>query len=574
MRIQQWVNKFLLQIKKRKIDFIFVSFNTYCLILIASIFLSDLARANQAVDNGLDLLSSITSTPSDLTIPSNFTSTTSDFGSCSAVPSSQSCIDATPCKMDSSGLMVCLKGAVLTNGALELSQSCWQYSYEYACNTNISQKSIQNGSQNANGLQNGCSVEQSNPLCSLAQSTCISDSGATPQSAGCTEYQQTYSCLIKPAALQNNFSCNSGVIQSSTLSMISESNASSLLSVKRQQSNLNALVQSATAMEIANEIQTYADCSTANSKDCSNAQLFAGVQESCTKGWAGLKNCCSAQPGAKSNAAMLGLLLGPLASVVKYAGQSAVDSASPYVFDAMYSSGVYTQGMSNAITQSSSVITDANGLASSTQFSSAGLSFGAYGFTFGAGSAPSASTGLFGANTQLGSLSSSTDSYYVSFNPYVFAGTMALTVVESMQACTPPETLLAMHRGEDLSVYVSQQCNESFPLSGGCLVYQDNYCSFNGVLSKIINQQGKLQLGLEFASCKGLSLAQLTNLDFSKINFTEFANLVTQQVQSNLPVSVGPKYLSHQQNALTGSSQTATNGLTYPNTAGALTGPP
>jgi len=39
-------------------------------------------------------------------------------------------------------------------------------------------------------------------------------------------------------------------------------------------------------------------------------------------------------------------------------------------------------------------------------------------------------------------------------------------------------------------------------------------------------------------------------------------------------VSVGPKYLSHQQNALTGSSQTATNGLNYPNTAGALTGPP
>ena len=95
-----------------------------------------------------------------------------------------------------------------------------------------------------------------------------------------------------------------------------------------------------------------------------------------------------------------------------------------------------------------------------------------------------------------------------------------------------------------------------------------------GCFQRIINQQGKLQLGLEFASCKGLSLKQLTNLDFSKINFTEFANLITQQAQSNLPVSVGPKYLSHQQNALTGSSQTATNGLNYPNTAGALTGPP
>ncbi len=559
-----------------KHNFILRNLNIYYLILIVSISLSDLALANPALDNGLNLLSAITANPSDLTISSNFSSSKNGFGSCTAVPSSQACIDATPCKLDSSGLMVCLKGVALPSGALGLSQSCWQYSYEYACNANIGQGGSQNTNTNTNtnGLQNGCSAEQSNPLCSLEQSACISNVGATQQSASCTEYQQTYSCLTKPAALKNNLSCNSGVIQSSTLTMLNDSNASSLLSVTKQQSNLNALVQSATAMEIANEIQTYADCSTANSKDCSNAQLFAGVQESCTKGWAGLKNCCSAQPGAKSNAAMLGLLLGPLASVVKYAGQSAVDSASPYVFDAMYSSGLYTQGMSNAITQSSSVITDTNGLASSTQFSSSGLSFGAYGFTFGAGSAPSASTGLFGANTQLGSLSSSTDSFYVSFNPYVFAGTMALTVLESMQACSPSETLLAMHRGEDLSVYVSQQCNESLPLGSGCVVYQDNYCSFNGVLSKIINQQGKLQLGLDFASCKGLSLAQIANLDFSKLNFTEFANLVTQQAQSNLPETVGPKYLSHQQNALTGSSQTPTNGLTYPITAGAPAGPP
>ena len=81
-------------------------------------------------------------------------------------------------------------------------------------------------------------------------------------------------------------------------------------------------------------------------------------------------------------------------------------------------------------------------------------------------------------------------------------------------------------------------------------------------------------MGLDFASCKGLSLAQIANLDFSKLNFTEFANLVTQQAQSNLPETVGPKYLSHQQNALTGSSQTPTNGLTYPITAGAPAGPP
>ena len=120
-----------------KHNFILRNLNIYYLILIVSISLSDLALANPALDNGLNLLSAITANPSDLTISSNFSSSKNGFGSCTAVPSSQACIDATPCKLDSSGLMVCLKGVALPSGALGLSQSCWQYSYEYACNANI-----------------------------------------------------------------------------------------------------------------------------------------------------------------------------------------------------------------------------------------------------------------------------------------------------------------------------------------------------------------------------------------------------------------------------------------------------
>jgi conjugal transfer mating pair stabilization protein TraN len=336
-------------------------------------------------------------------------------------------------------------------------------------------------------------------------------------------------------------------------------------SSQENQNLANSFVQASVAMEVANEIQNYTGCSASNNEACSTQVVFSGVPESCTKGWLGLKNCCKAQPGGKSNSAMIGLILGPLASTVKFAGQSAVDAASPYVFDAMYSSGLFTQGLNNAIIQSQSVIADSDGFASQTIFSSGGLSLGAYGFTFDLGSSTGLSgSGLLGGNIQLSSLSSASDAYSVSFNPYVFAASLAINVIEDMQACMQSEVLLALHRGNNLSVYLNEQCNQSEPIGNSCMLYQDNYCSFNSVLSKIVNQQGKQQLGIDFSNCAGLSIEQVQALDFSKIDFSEFSSQLINQAQSNLPTNVGQNYLPLEQSLSAGSAQSPANAMSYP----------
>ncbi len=506
---------------------------------------------------------------------------------CFAVPSSKTCIDLTPCKLDTSGVLICLSGVPLVGGglpsasnplgALSVAQTCWQYSFEYSCTPRIEQvvsapvvsDNLVNEISNptSNQVDNGCTSFQSNSACSLINSVCSNQTYLGVGNNQCLQFQQTYSCLDQSADASSTVAnslpavCNAPLIQSSTLTL----GGSSLSSVRSAVAlpSTNAFSQAAIAMEVASEMQTYSGCSGNDPEACVGKLLFSGVPESCSKGWLGLKNCCATQSGAKSNSAILGMLLGSSASVIKYIGETAVDTASPYVFDAMYVSGAYTQGMASALTQSANVITNSQGFADSTIFASSGVSLGAFGFTLGMGSAP-ASSGLFGATSQLDFLSSSTNGYFVSFNPYVFAGSLAISVVESLEQCTPSENLLAMHRRQDLSVYVSESCSESLPITGQCLSYKDNFCSFNGVLGKIINQQGKAQLGMEFSSCVGLSSLEIAKLDFSKINFSEFTGQIIQQAQSNLPQNIRANYSPIVPQLVQSNQQAMGNGLSYP----------
>lgn len=62
----------------------------------------------------------------------------------------------------------------------------------------------------------------------------------------------------------------------------------------------------------------------------------------------------------------------------------------------------------------------------------------------------------------------------------------------------------------------------------GCIEKKQTYCCFGGRLQKIIQEQGRTpQLGIGFGSaespdCRGLTIEELSNLDFDKINFEEF----------------------------------------------------
>lgn len=296
----------------------------------------------------------------------------------------------------------------------------------------------------------------------------------------------------------------------------------------------DTFAKAALAQEIMRESATYGE---------RGNNLFSGVSESCTQGYFGLKNCCNSSPGAKSNAAMTSLVIGSAGSVVKYAGASAVDAASPYVFDAMYAVGKWTDNFDLMLTGSEGV----------TNLAANGPSLSAYGFTYQSG-VVAEGTGIMGANTTVATFGEGSSLTSISFNPYVFAAIVAIQVIQSLNSCTQDEQMLALHRGANLSTFIKQECSKRVLLLG-CVEWRSTYCSFNSVLSRIINTQGKSQIGLSIEGCSGLTARDISSLDFARIDFGEFTASLVQQAQKNAPTDMKGNYQTIMQNATQGTSQ-------------------
>ena len=409
--------------------------------------------------------------------------------SCIPVPNSKTCIDSTPCKTDSSGVQVCLSGVALPQFALSVPQTCWQYSYTYAC---------------TNPATNTCVPYQQNPACSVVSSVC---EDKVPETGACDSWKYTYQCQTQPAQTAQQMSCTSGLFDSSGMPTPANTN--------------NSFALAAVTQEILRQGQTY---------NQQGDNLFTGVSETCRKGYGGIKNCCKSNPGAQTNSAVSTLVFSAGAAVVKYVGKAAVNYMSEYVYDASFVLKQYTSALSSQLgfTAAESGTTTA---ATATAAAANNFEIGAYGFTYSTGAAASAEgTGLMGANTTIMDFG---NNGFIEFNPYVFAAMVALQLLQNLASCTTDEQLLAMHKGASLSTFISETCSKSF--LGSCLEHTDSYCSFNSVLAKIINIQGKTQLGLNTADCKGLSVTQIGMIDFKKIDFSEFTQAIMNTANNNLP---------------------------------------
>lgn len=433
-------------------------------------------------------------------------------GACSLIPDTKRCVDATPCKQVSDR-WICLSNAPVMSGALTVPQTCWQYNHNFAC---------------TKAPTDTCGPLKANPACSVVSSKCTD---TTPETGRCNSYENVYSCKTKEEVREQRLNCTSGVFDDSMIPK-----------PKNQNDNF---VKAALALEILRQSATYGE---------NGANIFAGVNESCSKGYFGLKNCCKPSPGAKSNSAMASLAMSAGYSAVKYVGGTAVDLASPYVFDAMFAGGEFLSGLAwNFASSSASTVVDfASNSPVGTGFAASGPSLSAYGFTFQSGIVAQGS-GLLGANTTLATFGSGSSTYSITFNPYVFGAMIAFQVIQSIASCSDAERLLAMHRGANLSVFINEECSKR--VLGSCILRKQTYCSFNSVLAKIINTQGKPQLGLPISDCKGLTTDQISKIDFSQIDFSEFSGSIAQQAIKNAPTNVRDNYTPVMNNAKTGSNQ-------------------
>ena len=159
-------------------------------------------------------------------------------------------------------------------------------------------------------------------------------------------------------------------------------------------------------------------------------------------------------------------------------------------------------------------------------------SFSFYGMTFSTGTVTS---GLLGGPVySLGSLGG----FNLYFDPYSLAAAVAIQLISELLSCEQSEQLLAMHRDANLCVHVGSFCSARVPIIKTCIEQTESYCCFNSRLARIINEQGRGQVGKGWGSaegpdCSGFTTAEFEQLDFSRIDMSEFVQEISASV--NVP---------------------------------------
>lgn len=92
-------------------------------------------------------------------------------------------------------------------------------------------------------------------------------------------------------------------------------------------------------------------------------------------------------------------------------------------------------------------------------------------------------------------------------------------------SCSQEEKELGAAKEDKLSIYVGRYCAEK--ILGVCIRDKKSYCVFNSKLARIVQEEGKPQLGLNFGSaktpnCDALSPNQLQQIDMNAMDFTDF----------------------------------------------------
>lgn len=320
--------------------------------------------------------------------------------------------------------------------------------------------------------------------CSQIGSLCVErdDVGA------CVMYEQKYNCPDKPETHTEKTVCDqSAFCQNGGAGCFDTSSPPD-----------KDFGQAAVMMEAAREAGVYG-------VDPDKVEIFKGYMEQCTikvLGGTTLKGCCNSAGGggAFSNYALLGAGV----KAAGEAGRQSVALGSKYVYDSLYGqldSSIVDKGLGAM-----------NSWASGLGDGAFSPQFGFYGFTF---------EFTFANGFQ-----------FAGFDPYSFGFSVAVMLAQEWLSCDTAEQVMAMKRGQNLCVHIETYCSKK--VLKVCVEKKERHCCFNSKLAKIINRQGRAQIGMPMNGCGGFNQAQLQALDFSRIDLSEF---IADIVPTDVPAS-------------------------------------
>lgn len=217
--------------------------------------------------------------------------------------------------------------------------------------------------------------------------------------------------------------------------------------------------------------------------DPNTLQVFKGFDNRCRKKLFGLVNCCNKGGTDSSLFTNLNLILGA-------GGQALGALGSSYTYDALF-------------------IADAPNLVLS-----------GFEVLFGVGGGSSALAGVLAGDLTV-----------ASFIEVLVPGPWSIAILaiqlSGLLSCDEAEQILAMKRDARLCRGVGSYCSSKIPIIGVCIEKTESYCCFNSRLARIINEQGRAQIGRGWGvpqspDCSGFTIAQLQSLNFAVMDLSEF----------------------------------------------------
>lgn len=215
--------------------------------------------------------------------------------------------------------------------------------------------------------------------------------------------------------------------------------------------------------------------------DPSNLKVFIGYDNRCVRKLFGLVNCCK---GGGTSAASAFNNLAVAAAAVGSAGKAAF---STYTYDALFTSDAPDM-----------VIRGFEALFST------GLDSGLAGLVAG---------------------DIAVSDFMLSLVPGPWTLAMLAIQVSGLLDCPQEAQTTAMKKDANLCHAVGNYCSSR--ILNACVENTQTYCCFASRLARVINEQGRLQLGQTWGSaqnptCGGFTLAELQTLDFAAMDLTEF----------------------------------------------------
>lgn len=434
-------------------------------------------------------------------------SETINDSACSAYSSSSNCAQAN---------QVCTQGPETRNiNGLDIYRDCWAWQRTYQCITN--------------NQTSDCTDYQNNPLCQLVGSSPVTDTAAP--SGAPTSWINTYKCQISPAQTNDVEVCGN----------------------KFPDKDFGMVVA---LMETAREGAAYGDVA--------SLTMFNGKPQTCSRLLGNTISCCGTMgltpekikeggaipsnqgAGTMGTAMYLSKGAQALGAISNILGSGYAFDAlanAPMSFSTLYGvAGVASQSTAYLPNFTAGYFSAANAQATSMwgQFfagadktaaagfstaASAGTSLGSiYGLSLTFYGTEAAAQGAAAA----GMLSWSAGNFVIAFNPGLFALQLGMQFALNWLSnyCQPEvQNNIPYIKAMNLSYTVGQYCNKR--ILGMCVETKDGMCVFNSHLAKLINVQGKAQLGISWGAaqspnCSGFTQAEIAQLDFSKMDFGEF----------------------------------------------------